>query len=181
MLATSDEVLVQQALKHHKQAWLKLIKRYEGLVYNYAYRMLGNADDARDLLQEVFIAVYKNLETWRGDSSFKSWLMVIARNRCIEHYRRRRDYGSEAELDATASEDEWHDPEKVYASQQQGRQLQHAMQGLPLEQKEVVEMKFFQHLKLTEIAEQLGISTNTAKSRLYSGVEKLKSTLEVSL
>ncbi len=178
MFAPSDERLIKRALENNKQAWLQLVKRYEGLVYNYALRMLSNRDDAMDLMQDVFVSVFRNLGGWRGECSFKNWLMTIAHHRCIEHYRRRRDYHSDDELDDQVSDADWDNPERIYAGQQRGQQLIRAMQQLPLEQRQIVELKFFQHLKLQDISTQLDIPLNTVKSRLYSAVSKLQELVE---
>lgn len=179
MFAPSDERLVKQALADNKKAWLQLISRYERLVYNYALRMVGNREDALDLMQEVFLSVFRHLASWRGESSFKTWLMTIAHHRCIEHYRRRKLISSDSELTDHASDDEWHNPEQVYAGQQRGQQLFRAMQKLSLEQRLVVELKFFQHMQLADIAQQLEIPLSTAKSRLYGAVTKLQEWVEV--
>lgn len=175
MLAISDEGLVRKALANNKQAWLKLVQRYERLVYNYALRMVSHPEDARDLMQDVFISVFRNLGSWRGEASFKNWLMTIAHRRCIEHYRRRRDWlvdADDEQLDAVATDAA--SPEHQYQQNQRGRQLLAAMQKLPEEQRVVVEMKFFQQLKLDEIGQRLQVPTNTVKSRLYSAVNVLK-------
>jgi len=175
----SDDVLVKQALKGKKSAWLELLKRYEKPVYNYALRMVSNPDDALDLLQDIFIAVFRNLASFRGDSKFKSWLFRIAHYRCIEHYRRKKPHQSlDDEPELTANEA--HScPEQSVKQSQQSEALTSAMQILPVNQRTVVELKFFQHFTFDEIAGQLGISSNTVKSRLYSALDKLKGVLEV--
>lgn len=179
MFAPSDERLVKQALINNKKAWLQLISRYERLVYNYALRMVGNREDALDLMQDVFLSVFRNLATWRGESSFKNWLMSIAHYRCIEHYRRRKFTSDDTYVAEQVSEDDWHNPEQVYAGQQRGQQLFRAMQKLPLDQRLVVELKFFQHMQLADIAQQLEIPLSTVKSRLYGAVSKLEEWVEV--
>ncbi|CAI8153093.1 RNA polymerase sigma factor [Pseudidiomarina mangrovi] len=178
MFAPSDERLIERALDNNKQAWLQLVKRYEGLVYNYGLRMLGQREDAQDLLQDVFLSVFRNLAGWRGEASFKTWLLTIAHHRCIEVYRRRRDHLDMDSVDSQVSDQDWHHPEQVYQGQQRGNQLVAALQKLPLEQRQVVELKFFQHLPLADIAAQLEVPLSTVKSRLYSAVEKLQRDLE---
>ena len=75
MLGTvSDETLVSRTLAGSNSAWLKLVKRYEKRVYNYALRMVGHPDDAFDLMQEVFMGVHRNLAGFRGDAPFPGWL-----------------------------------------------------------------------------------------------------------
>ena len=177
MFEKSDEQLIAKALQGNKKAWLNLLKRYEQSVYNYGIRMTGSRDDAADLMQEVFVSVFRNLSNYRGEGAFKAWLFRIAHYRCIEFYRRKRPMQG---LD-DAPEPECHQqgPEEVMESGQGNRQLVQAMQQLPLAQKAVVELKFFGQFTFEEIADQLGISTNTAKSRLYSALAKLKTLVEV--
>ncbi|MGQ4277009.1 RNA polymerase sigma factor [Pseudidiomarina sp. E22-M8] len=178
MFAPSDERLVKRALENNKQAWLQLVKRYEALVFNYALRMSGSRDDAMDLMQDVFMSLFRNLQGWRGESSFKNWLMTIAHYRCIEHFRRRKDYADDYDFEQQSSDSDWHDPEAVYQGQQQTHILVAAMQKLPLEQRLVVELKFFQHLKLQQISVQLEVPLNTVKARLYKAVETLQTLVE---
>ncbi|WP_088329738.1 sigma-70 family RNA polymerase sigma factor [Lacimicrobium sp. SS2-24] len=176
MFSTTDASLISKALDGNNKAWLKLIKRYEKNVYHYGLRMTGSADDAMDLMQEVFISVFRNLSGFRGDGSFKSWLFRIAHFRCVEFYRRKRSHQSldegEEIVDHAAC------ASQPVFDQAQSRDLIAAMQALPLEQKAVVELKFFGQFTFEEIADQLGVSVNTIKSRLYSALGKMKTHLE---
>lgn len=177
MFEKSDEQLIKKALSGNKRAWMNLLKRYESQVYNYGIRMTGNNDDALDLLQEVFISVFRNLANYRSEGSFRGWLFKIAHYRCIEFYRRKKPHQSlddTPELQSSAPS-----TEALFTAKQQSHQLVSAMQHLPLAQKAVVELKFFGQFTFDEIAQQLGISVNTAKSRLYSALAKLKTLLEV--
>lgn len=90
MFKRSDDVLISQALAGKKSAWVALVKRYEKGLYNYALRMVSNHADAMDLMQDIFMAVFRNLHTFRAQSSFKGWLFKIAHYRCIEYYRKKR-------------------------------------------------------------------------------------------
>jgi RNA polymerase sigma-70 factor (ECF subfamily) len=173
----SDEQLIAKALQGNKQAWLSLLKRYEKPIYNYGIRMTGKREDALDLMQEVFISVYRNLATYRSEGSFKSWLFRIAHYRCIEFYRRKRpmeglDDIPEIESDVIAVDQQ-------LVSDSENKQLVNAMQQLPLAQKSVIELKFFGQFTFDEIAELTGMSANTAKSRMYGALEKLKTLMEV--
>ena len=180
MFERSDETLVKQALKGKKSAWESLVKRYEKNLYNYAYRMVSNPDDAMDLTQDTFVAVFRNLSTFRGDSPFKGWLFRIAHYRCIEFYRKKRPMQSLDDTPEQIDESTQVCPEETMHSGQEKQELHQAMQQLAFNQKIMVEMKFFQHYTFDEIAKQLGISTNTAKSRFYSALDKLKDHLEVA-
>jgi RNA polymerase sigma-70 factor (ECF subfamily) len=177
MFEKTDEQLIAKALHGNKQAWLNLLKRYEKQIYHYGMRMTGKNEDALDLMQEVFISVFRNLSTYRNEGSFKSWMFRIAHFRCIEFYRRKKpmqglDDTPEVECDAMSAADRIH-------NHQENKQLISAMQQLPLAQKAVVELKFFGQFTFDEIAEQAGISANTAKSRFYGALEKLKTLMEV--
>lgn len=177
MFEKRDEQLISQALKGNRRAWLALIKRYESQIYHYGIRMTGNTHDASDLMQDIFVSVYRSLGNYRGEGSFKGWLFRVAHFRCIEFYRRKRP---EQGLDDTPEpECEQDCPETGYFRDQTSANLMQAMQRLPLAQKAVVELKFFGQFTFDEIAEQLGLSANTVKSRLYSALSKLKLELEV--
>lgn len=177
MFEKSDQQLIAKALQGNKKAWLTLLKRYEKQIYHYGMRMTGKNEDALDLMQEVFISVYRNLSNYRNEGSFKSWLFRIAHFRCIEFYRRKKpmqglDDVPEVESEEVSAADAIH-------YHQENRQLIKAMQQLPLAQKAVVELKFFGQFTFDEIAAQTGISANTAKSRLYGALDKLKQIMEV--
>ncbi len=85
-----DQALVAAAVKGSKQAWIDLVARYESRIYNQALRLTGNSADALDLMQEVFIGIYKNLHRFRGESKFSSWVFRIVHNKSIDLARRWR-------------------------------------------------------------------------------------------
>jgi len=174
----SDETLVKQALNGKKSAWVALVKRYEKNLYNYTLRMVSNPADAMDLMQDVFVAVFRSLPTFRGDSPFKGWMFKIAHYRCIEFYRRKKPTQSLDDVPEQVDDSNDECPEYQAVSGQQVTALHKALKTLPVNQKLVVELKFFQHCTFDDIAKQLGISVNTVKSRLYSGLDKLKDHLE---
>lgn len=171
-------MLITQALSGKKSAWITLVKRYEKGIYNYALRMVNNHADAMDLMQDIFIALFRNLHTFRAESPFKGWLFKIAHYRCIEYYRRKRPMQSLDDTPEQIDEESGDCPEQALFFQQQSSVLINIMKKLPIKQKLVVELKFFQQCTFEDIAQQLGISTNTAKSQLYSALDKLKLFLE---
>ena len=179
MFERSDETLVKQALAGKKSAWIALVKRYEKPIYNYTLRMVSHREDALDLMQDIFMAVFRNLSSFRGESAFKGWLFKIAHYRCIEFYRRKKPTQGLDDVPEQVDEHESTCPEQSMFQGQKVVQLQRAMNFLPVNQKLVVEMKFFQHCTFDDIAKQLGVSVNTVKSRLYSALDKLKGHLEL--
>ena len=178
MFKRSDDVLISQALSGKKSAWVTLVKRYEKGIYNYALRMVNNHADAMDLMQDIFIALFRNLHTFRAESPFKGWLFKIAHYRCIEYYRKKRPMQSLDDTPEQIDKESSDCPEQALFFQQQSSVLINIMKKLPIKQKLVVELKFFQQCTFDDIAQQLGISTNTAKSQLYSALDKLKVFLE---
>ncbi|NVK25685.1 MAG: sigma-70 family RNA polymerase sigma factor [Gammaproteobacteria bacterium] len=174
MFKQTDEKLINKALKGNQSAWRQLVTRYESCVYQYALRMTSNADDAMDVLQETFISVSRSLPEFRGDSAFKTWLMRIAHFRVVEFYRRRRWFADESELETMDAEAEQACPEHAFSQKQAQQQMIIYMKKLPFEQKLVVELKVFQQQTFDDIARQLGVSTNTIKTRFYSALDKLK-------
>jgi RNA polymerase sigma-70 factor (ECF subfamily) len=177
-----DQQLIEKALGGSERAWLALIKRYEKRLYNYAYRMAGNPDDARDMLQEILMAVYRNLSSYRGDGPFPAWLFRLATFRCTDFLRRRRpQVHNDSELDQLPDERLDHHPERDVTNRQQNQEVLRLMGNLSREQKQVIELKFFQHFTFEEISIQLGISSNTAKTRLYAALGNMRKNKEVSL
>lgn len=178
MFKQTDKQLIRKALKGNQSAWQQLVKRYESCVYQYALRMTSNADDALDLMQETFISVCRSLADFRGDSEFKTWLLRIAHFRTVEFYRRRKWFADDSEIQQMDAEPEQSCPELAYSNQRVQQQVVVLMKQLPFEQKLIVELKIFQQHTFDGIGRQIGVSTNTVKSRFYKALDKLKIILE---
>lgn len=161
----SDEILVHRARAGSERAWLTLVRRYETSLYNYSLRMSSNPDDAMDILQDVLLSVYRNLDSFRGDGPFRAWLFRIASFRCTDFLRRRyRQPVFQESEEANAPDnvaDDRHD-------------LQRMLMALSPDERQLVELKFFQSFTFVEISAQLGIPSNTAKTRIYSALRKLR-------
>lgn len=178
-----DQALVAAAVKGSKQAWIDLVARYESRIYNQALRLTGNSADALDLMQEVFIGIYKNLHRFRGESKFSSWVFRIVHNKSIDLARRWRppvenkpseETDQLARLPAVASDE----PDEQLAQEQMNAQVQVLLGQLTIEQRLIIELKLFQSQTFEEIGLAQDISENTAKTRFYSALKKLKDLLE---
>src|SRR5215470_7640495 len=90
----TDAALIQSTLRGETASYNVLVKRYQRQVYNLAYRMLGNAEDAGDLVQDTFLRAYGALASFRQDASFLTWLYKIASNLCIDQMRARKSKGA---------------------------------------------------------------------------------------
>ncbi len=185
-LIDEDEALIAAALNGSAHAWEKLVKRFESRVYNLGLRLTGNPTDAIDLMQEVFLGVYRNLHRFRGDAKFSSWLFRIAHNKAVDMNRRKRLMTSqpctsnEEDVDifdsfAGEARDE---PENKLNEAELNKRITKLLTLLPLDQRLVVEFKVFQSLTFDEIAIMQEISENTAKTRFYTALKKLKEIAE---
>lgn len=180
-----DEALIAAALNGSAYAWEKLVKRHETRVYNYGLRLTGNATDALDLMQEVFLGIYRNLHRFRGDAQFSTWMFRIAYNKAIDMNRRKALFAGQVELDGDEAlqvpdRGAGVEPELELMRGQTNSNVQALLQSLPMEQRMIVELKIYQSLTFEEIAAMQDISENTAKTRFYTALRKLKTALEHS-
>ncbi|MGB0495961.1 MAG: RNA polymerase sigma factor [Kangiellaceae bacterium] len=186
-----DEKLINKALGGSERSWVTLVKRYEGLVYNYCLRMTFNSSDAMDLMQEVFLAIYRNLPSYRGQGQFKGWMMRIAANKTTDFLRSRgrnplhragevtdESFINDGLFQNNAST-RTSDPASHHIQEDKNQQIRSVLNKLSDEQKMVVELKFFQHFTFEEISHQTGVSVSTLKTRLYTALNKLKGFSEI--
>ncbi len=181
MIFDDDERLIQKALDGHEKAWVKLVKRYEKRIYNYSLRMTGANDEAMDLVQEVFLAVFRNLPNYRGEGVFPAWLFRIANNRCIDFLRRRNTnpLANQSLTDMDTLKSNRMADEDLHR-EQGNREVLKLLSSLSHEQRQVVELKLFQNMTFDEIEGFTGLPANTAKTRFYAALQKLRSLMEVS-
>jgi len=184
-LINEDEALIAAALNGSTYAWEKLVKRYETQIFNYSVRLTGNSSDAMDLMQEVFLGVYRNLHRFRGDAKFSSWIFRIAHNKAVDMNRRRRLLSNQLRMNDDEfdildilSGDTGNEPDEKLGTQQQNGKITRMLARLSLEQRLVVEFKVFQSLTFDEIAVIQDISANTVKTRFYAALKKLKAVSE---
>jgi len=176
----NDTELIEGALNGSLQAWETLVRRYESRVFNFSLRLTGNRDDAMDLMQDVFLGVYRNLDRFRGDAQFSSWMFRIAHNKAIDLARRR--YASpvqDMDTDQLPEPGSLQDSPQVLLMQEQGnKSIQALMESLGPELRLLVELKVFQEMTFEDIAELQDVSANTVKTRFYSAMKKLRNKLE---
>lgn len=181
-LINEDEALIAAALNGSAFAWEKLVKRYESKIYNQGLRLMGNRSDAMDLMQEVFLAVYRNLHRFRGDAKFSSWIFRITHNKAMDLNRRKRLLSfqarsmeqEETDFYDTIRGESSYGPEEYAGKEQQNKEIIAMLGKLPIEQRLIVELKVFQSQTFEEIALMQDISANTAKTRFYMALKKLK-------
>jgi RNA polymerase sigma-70 factor (ECF subfamily) len=173
-----DPDLIAKARKGDVDAYNLLVTRWEKRVFNYLLRLVSNREDAMDVSQDVFLKAYQNLAKLDDPQRFAAWLFRIAHNEGFSLLRKRRPQGELATDDVL--------PDAAGArADHSGRMLpmelslavDGALKRLSEDQREAVLLKVYQGFKFDEMAEILGCPVSTVKSRLYTGLELLKTTL----
>ncbi len=165
----------------------ELFARYHSMVFQLAFRTLGDREEALDLCQEVFLTVYRKMHRFRGESSLKTWIYRITVNRAANRFRwwnrlRRRGTVSLDEhltCDSERShsetlESDGKSPEEALLLREEREQIEHSLLELPLLQRVAVIMRDIDGLSYEEIAESMQVSLGTVKSRIARGREELK-------
>jgi len=144
-------------------------------IYRYAWRMVGDAQDAQDLTQETFLRAYRAFERLEPDSNVRAWLYKIATNACLTFLKRR---GRErmVTLDASASglAVQTETPPDVVGRLELLREVAEAVEALPPRQRAAIVQRKYQGLSYGEIAASLGCSEDTARAHVYQGLRKLR-------
>ena len=173
----TDEIIVERALSGDADAFGEIVRRWERRIFALTYGILGREEDARDATQETFLAAFRNLRGFRGEAKVSSWLHRIAVNQCLTRQRRAKvrkesalEDSPETEVAVTVDES----PASVVEGRQRTVAVRRALNGLPLELRQIVVMKEFEELTFREIAEALDMPLSTVKSRLYTGLKQLQ-------
>lgn len=177
---TQESSWVAASQRGDTQAFNRLVMKWEKKVYNIAARMLQNREEAAEATQEVFLLAFKNIRRFRKDARFSTWLYRIALNHCITQARQRPS-GIHLSLDDKTTDVLGIKQMRVAETQvgellrsEQKSKVLDAVLRLQPDQQAVIELKFFQEMTFDEIAAVLSVPVSTIKSRLYSGLEMLK-------
>lgn len=183
-----DEVaLIQEAKRGDLQSFNRLVLAYQDMVYNQAFRMMGELDAAEDATQEAFISAYKSIRSFRG-GSFKGWLLRIVTNACYDELRRRKRRPT-TPLEPLDDDDEeiesphWiadpgESPEQSAERQELSLAIQNCLEQLPEEFKAVVILVDIQSIDYMEAAEVMHLPLGTIKSRLARARVRLRDCLQ---
>ncbi len=180
--ADETELKLIQSVKEGDQSALEaLILRYEKIVYNVAYRFMGNEADAYDMAQEALIKIYRSAPKFRLESSFSSWVYRVTANACMDGLRKRKktpiSLDSTLENGAVFEDTVTMTPENHVLSIESRDDIQKAISALSQDHRIAVVLRDVQGLSYEEIAGILGISIGTVKSRLSRGRQRLKEML----
>lgn len=173
-----ERSLLRRLRDRDERAFRELIDEHRDRVFNITYRMLGNRHEAEDVAQEVFISVFKTIDSFREESKFSTWLYRVTVNHCknrIKYLARRHDRDRD-ELDETAGHTNgaYHggptraaEPDRALASAQMEKLLQEAIANLDDDHRVVVVLRDVEDLSIEEICEITGLPDGTVKSRLH--------------
>ena len=165
-----DATLVEAAKRGDQGAFEALVRETHRSVYGLVYRLVGNHDDAADVMQEAYLRIWRSLRSFRGDAAFDTWVYRVAANAALSHLKKRSrqpepvDPADLAPLERPAPEPE--EPLDVEA-------LEGALTKLPIAMRTVIVMKDMYGFTLEEIAKQVGATEGAVKVRLFRARRRL--------
>ncbi len=174
---------LEKAKHNDMSAWEELVKENERIVYHIAYRMMQNEEEAKDISQEIFLKVYRNLKNFDGKSAFSTWIYRIAVNTCIDALRKNKgkqtiSMEETIETGQTTLQHQMADqtdmPEQVYLIKEKQLEIAKIIQCLSPEHRAMILMRDMEDMTYGEIAESLSLSLGTVKSRIARAREQFK-------
>jgi RNA polymerase sigma-70 factor (ECF subfamily) len=182
------DTLIRAAQRGDQDAFAQLVRTYDQSVLRLAMNLLRSPEDARDVYQEAFLRVYRNLHSFRFDCSFHTWLYRIVTNICLDQLRKRRvrkeetavvetsdgpiDRMESYEEEAAAS-----NPERSTWNRELQQRIESALVGLTPRERMVFELRHYQGLRLRNIGEMLGTTEEAAKNCLFRATQKMRGLL----
>ncbi len=168
---------VNAALEGNQDAFADIVYAYQDAVYNLCYRMLGERSEAEDAAQEAFLRAYLNLTRYDPARSFKTWVLSIASNYCIDRLRRRRlqwmSLDDEPVADRLALHSDDPEPEPATLSKEQSIAIQGLLNELSPDYRAVVVLRYWYDYSYAEIADIMDTTESAVKSRLFRARQAL--------
>jgi RNA polymerase sigma-70 factor (ECF subfamily) len=185
----TDDELVQRARENDYESFEELVRRYEKKIYGHTIRMLGSPEDAEDVLQETFLNAFRALGSFRGDSSFSTWIYRIATNNALMKIRKAGRAYTEFEEELPPQEMmrdrpySWFErnPREVFQEKELMEALNRAVNDLPEKYRAIFLLRDVEGFSTQRAAEVLEISESAAKSRLHRARMYLREFLEKAL
>ena len=172
----TDEI-IERCLNGDQAAWESIVRMYRRKVFNVAYKFVGRHDQAEDLTQDVFLKLYKSLDTFDRRANFQTWLISVSRNLCIDHYRavRKERETINRDVDPADFAPVSNDPRADTQLEQRDRVrlLRQALDKLAPTLRTAVMLRDIQELTYQEIADKLHLPEGTVKSRINRGRTEL--------
>jgi RNA polymerase sigma-70 factor, ECF subfamily len=173
----SIDRVIQRCLAGDQDAWAQIVRQHWRKVFNIAYKFTGKHDEAEDLTQDVFLKIFKSLDTFDRRANFQTWLVSVSRNLCIDHYRSVRKERETIDRDVDAGEltpaAQTVSPFAALEQRDRVELLKKAMDQLPPTLRSAVLLRDIQELSYQEIADRLHLPEGTVKSRINRGRTEL--------
>jgi RNA polymerase sigma-70 factor, ECF subfamily len=177
VLKDHDQTLVERCKSGDRAAFKDIVTRYQRPIYNAAYRVLGNAEDASDITQVVFLRIFERLKEYDAQYKFFSWIYRIAINESLNMLRRnRREDQLDDEIEYPGPETV--DPEWQYSGEQLAERIQGALMGMKMDDRVVLTLRHFSDCSYREIGQILDLDEKTVKSRLFEARQRLSGLLK---
>ena len=184
--------LIRAAQTGDQDAFERLVRSYDQSVLRIALNLLRSPDEARDVYQEAFLKVFRNLHTFRFDCSFHTWLYRIVTNICLDHLRRRKVRKEESTVVETEDgpmdrigqlqeRAPYADPERRLWNTELAGKINRALEALTARERTVFELRHFEGLRLRAIGDILGTTEEAAKNCLFRATQKMRMNLEAFL
>jgi len=178
LVAIEDQGMVREVLSGKREAYRRLVEKYQGRVAAAIARITGPRPEVEDLVQETFWQAYRSLGRFRGEASFSTWLMRIAVNKAIDFQRRcreerRRLAADDVPLAEIPSSEE--EPEPLLLAKEQEERLYRYLDRLPPLYRQVLRRHYLEGLSYREMAGEAGVPVKTIESRLYRARKMLRS------
>ena len=173
----SDEIKIIRAARQDSKAFGELYTLYVEQVFRYLYSRIGNVHEAEDTTAQTFLVAFETFDRFRQDGHFASWLFTIARNKAMDHFRRRENTSSIDEVKDIPVEN---DPLVGVIQSEQTAALSKLIQALPEEDRELLRLRFLAAMSFPEIAHFLHRNEDAVKKSIYRLLARLHSQLEVS-
>ena len=180
--AETDEQLVRKSQDDDERAFGELVSRYESKVYSLALKMLRNPEDAEDVLQDTFLRAYRGIKSFKGNSTFSTWVYRITANSALMRLRKRQlptvSIDDADEREAPINIADWAPgPVEQMLNQETQAAMTEAIEALPPEFRQVFVLRDIEELSNAEVAEILDLSVAAVKSRLHRARLKVRNRL----
>lgn len=179
-MQTPDAELVRQCLSGEHGAWESIVRQYNHRLYNLAYRFTGRFDEAEDLTQEIFLKIYRTLNSYRPESgALVTWMVRVGRNHIIDHYRKfktERTHTDSLEVEYEKAEENparYASPAQVLEQRELSERVHQALLRISEDLREAVILRDLEEFTYEEIADMLKLPLGTVKSRINRGRAEL--------
>jgi len=176
----SDNELIKIIRNNNQERFGEIIDRYQGKLFAYLYRLIGNREESQDLLQDVFIKAYRNLNSYDTERKFSSWIYRIAHNEAVNHIKRKSlkrfiswesITSTKDKLEASSSIEDGAD--KAWLRKEQGQEVEKAIRQIPFKYRQVLVLRYYSDKSYEEISEILGKPVNTVGTLINRAKRKL--------